>query len=94
MATATKTKAKEKEEEKEVDEVELLESVALSIDRTLKHPETGEEKTFSQHELSFIPKTKFCRLVSKTLKLAAEAEGQDGISLIEGLFVGMQSVDN
>ena len=95
MATATKEKAASKKAEKvEEDELEVFESVASSVTRTLTHPITEESREFSQHELGFIPKTKFFRLASKTLRIAAD-EGDGVNSLIGEVFsTGVEGIDN
>jgi hypothetical protein len=88
MATTKKKAATE-----EKDEVEVFEAVAKSVPRTLTHPETGEEREFSQHELAFIPKTKFFRLVSGTLRLAAD-EGDGVNNLISDVINDVSGVSN
>lgn len=96
MATATKSKTKttKKEDTEEKDELEVFESVAASVERKLTNPETGEEKVFSQHELAFIPKTKFFRLASSTIRIAAD-EGDGVNSLIGDVFTeGAEGIDN
>jgi hypothetical protein len=94
MTTATKKTTAKKEEVKDEtqEEIEIFEAVAKSVKRTLVHPETGEKKEFSQHELAFIPKMKFFRLVSGTLRLAAENEG--GANLIAEILGGVDAGDN
>lgn len=70
----TKTK-KEKTELEELDEqVSLLETVPLSVTRTLTNPDTEEEHEFVQKELGFLTKIKFTRLLAGTLRLADEEE--------------------
>jgi hypothetical protein len=88
-ATKEKPKKKEKEVEEEVveaveedelgDEIEALEGASLedvpiNVERTLIHPETGEEKTFNQHEMPYLTKLKFFRLLSGTIRLASTDE--------------------
>lgn len=91
-ATAEKKETPKKEVKTEVDEqIEVFEPVAKAVDRVLTHPETGEQKTFVQHELSFLPKLKFIRLLSGTLRMSSTDE-QGGIGVfISEAIAGLQS---
>jgi hypothetical protein len=79
--TKPKSTAKDEEvaeEEAKVDEeLEILDPVAKAVERTLTHPD-GSEKTFIQHELAFLPKLRFLRLLSGTIRVAAANE-QGGV---------------
>ncbi len=76
-----------KEASEEVDEqVEVFEPVALSVERKLTHPDTGEERTFIQHEMGFLTKLKFFRLLSGTIRLAADDMGQGFGDFLNDLF--------
>jgi hypothetical protein len=81
LATKTKEKPTEKdveaklEETKEAEqkldeEINLLDSVALAVDRELTLG--GETRTYVQHEMGFLTKIKFFRLLSSTIRRASE----------------------
>jgi hypothetical protein len=77
---ATKPKEEKSPAEEAIDEqIAVFEPVALAVDRVLVHPDTGEEKTFVQHELGFLAKLKFFRLLSATLRLASQND-QAGVA--------------
>src|SRR5687767_1309677 len=94
MATATKPKETKKTDEanKELDEqIEVFEPTPIAVDRVLKHPISGEEKKYVQHEMGFLTKLKFFRLLSGTLRISAESE-EGGLSeVIEEIFIAIQS---
>lgn len=84
MAETKKTSKKKTEAEKLEDDIEVFEPVAKSVSRTLEHPETGEKRTFSQHEMGFMTKLKFYRLLSGTLRLAV-VDDQVQANSIQGI---------
>lgn len=59
-------------------QIEVFEPVAKAVDVTLKHPD-GSEKTFVQHEMGFLTKIKFFRLLAGSLRLAAQGDQVDVI---------------
>lgn len=65
---------KVKEEPSLDEQIEVL-SAPKAVDRVLVKPD-GEEVTFTQHEMGFMTKLRFFRLVSGTLRLASI--GEDG----------------
>lgn len=83
MATATKEKPSKKQEKEVVDElaqeidaqIEALEPISISVERTLTHLDTKETKKFVQHEMSYMTKLKFFRLLSSTIRIASESQG-------------------
>jgi hypothetical protein len=91
---ATKKAVKE-EPEAVVDPLEeqiaVLEAVHKAVDRTLVHPETQEERTFVQHEMGFMTKLKFFRLLSGTLRLASEQQYGGIMGVVEATMTGDQS---
>lgn len=75
------------QEEKEIDEqIAVFEPVPLAVERKLKHPLTGLEKTFVQHEMGFLTKLKFFRLLSGTLRLAADSETGGVAQVLQDTF--------
>jgi hypothetical protein len=82
-------KAEESDFQKQID---ILDPVALSKEVTLKHPETGEEKTFIQKELAFIPKTRLLSLVATTLRMASDDDGGNVGDIINDTFGGVNSL--
>lgn len=70
------------EEGKALDELDeqiaVFEPVATSVERKLIHPDTKEEKVYVQHEMGYMTKLKFFRLLSGTIRLAS-SESQGGI---------------
>lgn len=83
-------KSEESDFEKQID---ILDPVALAKEVTLKHPETGEEKTFIQKELAFIPKTRLLSLVATTLRMASDQDGNVG-DIISDTFGGVNQLIN
>lgn len=75
---AAKAQPKVEEQETELNDIIDLFDVSSAVDRTLKHPDTDEEKSFIQHEMSFMTKLKFFRLLSGTIRIAAEADNPQG----------------
>lgn len=103
MATATKTKtAAQKKEEaaeeaiKELEEqIEVFEPRTSPVKRVLVHPETGDKKEFIQQELGYMAKLRFFRLVSGTLRIAAERDGNSVSDTVSGVIEGNElSVDS
>jgi hypothetical protein len=89
-ATAAKAKTKSEEKLEQLDEdIEVL-SPPLAVDRTLVSPVDGEERVYVQHELAFIPKTRFFRLLSGTIRLASE--GDSGLIELVGEFFGEEDI--
>lgn len=84
----------EVEEEKSEFEkqMDILDPVALAKEVTLKHPETGEEKTFIQKELAFIPKTRLLSLVATTLRMASDQDGGNVGDIITDTFGGVNQL--
>ena len=82
---------KAKEESDFEKQINLLDPVALAKEVTLKHPETGEEKTFIQKELAFIPKTRLLSLVATTLRMASDQDGNVG-DVISDTFGGVNQL--
>jgi hypothetical protein len=79
-AKKEKTKGKAQEPKDELgEEIEALEGftldeVPISVPRELTHPDTEEVKIFVQHEMPWVVKLKFFRLLSGTIRLASENE--------------------
>jgi hypothetical protein len=74
-------------------QIDVLDPVALAKEVTLKHPETGEEKTFIQKELAFIPKTRLLSLVATTLRMASDQEGGGNVGdIISDTFGGVNEL--
>lgn len=76
MATQTKAKAAASKNTEIEEQIEVFEPVKKAVDRVLTHPDTNEKKTFVQHEMGFMTKLKFFRLLSGTLRLASESDAQ------------------
>jgi hypothetical protein len=95
MANQTaKAKKEEKQEEVSLDEqIELLD-VPKAVDRTLEHPETGESRTYVQHEMGFLTKLKFFRLVAGTARLATDGQGGIAEFLEETMVDSGGATDN
>lgn len=72
-------------------QINVLDPVALAKEVTLTHPETGEEKTFIQKELAFIPKTRLLSLVATTLRMASDQDGNVG-DIISDTFGGVNQL--
>lgn len=58
------------------EQIEVFEPVAKAVDWNLKHPD-GSEKTFVQHEMGFLTKIKFFRLLAGSLRLASQNNEAD-----------------
>jgi hypothetical protein len=72
-------------------QVNILDPVAFAKEVTLTHPSTGEEKTFIQKELAFIPKTRLLSLVATTLRAASDSDGNVG-EIVNDVFGGVNDL--
>lgn len=80
--------------EKELDEqIKVFEPIALVVEREITHPD-GTKKVFIQKEFSFMTKIRFLRLLSGTVRLAAEAGGTSVAGVIQDTFGDMQDLLN
>lgn len=80
--------------EKELDDqLAVFEPIGRVVERTIKHP-NGTEKTFIQKEFSFMTKIRFLRLMSGTIRLAAEAGGTSISGIIQDTFGDIQQISN
>ena len=71
----------------ELDEqIEVFRPTAKAVDRTFTHPLTGEEKTWTQTEMGFMPKIRFFRLLAGTLRLASDTKGGSPMDFIQEAF--------
>ncbi len=86
MATAkAKPAAQEKTEEEKLDEqIAVFEPVAKSVKRKLNNPVYNEQREYVQHEMGFLTKLKFFRLMSNTIRLSAEGSGSSGVADVLG----------
>jgi hypothetical protein len=73
-------------------EINILDSVSDVKEVTLTHPVTGEQKTFTQKELAFIPKTRLLSLVATTIRAASESENSNVGDLLSDMFGGVNSL--
>jgi hypothetical protein len=89
LPSEPKLRPEESEFQKQID---VLDPVALAKEVTLKHPETGEEKTFIQKELAFIPKTRLLSLVATTLRMASDQDGGNVGDIISDTFGGVNQL--
>lgn len=95
MATEAKPKPRQTKKSEVEEQIEVFEPVAKAVDRELTHPDTGEKKTFVQHELSFMPKLKFFRLLSGTFRLAAESDADsNGAGMANFLEETLSNISN
>jgi hypothetical protein len=82
------------EKERELDEqIKVFEPIALVVEREITHPD-GTKKVFVQKEFSFMTKIRFLRLLSGTVRLAAEAGGTTVAGVIQDTFGDMQAIIN
>ena len=80
--------------EKELDEqIKVFEPIALVVEREITHPD-GTKKVFIQKEFSFMTKIRFLRLLSGTVRLAAEAGGTSVAGVIQDTFGDVQDLLN
>lgn len=88
------TSEKLNELENDLDEqIQVFEPIGRVVERTLKHP-NGSEKTFIQQEMSFMVKTRFIRLLSGTIRLAAESGGVSVAEVIQSTVGDFQDLVN
>jgi hypothetical protein len=94
--TETNTNPFDEDVEAEVSQLEteinILDSVSDVKEVTLTHPVTGEQKTFTQKELAFIPKTRLLSLVATTIRAASESENSNVGDLISDMFGGVNDL--
>lgn len=83
----------EKKEKELEEQIQVFEPIALVVEREITHPD-GTKKVFIQKELSFMNKIRFLRLMSGTVRLAAEAGGTSVAGVIQDTFGDMQDVIN
>lgn len=75
----TKKAANKKEPETKLeDDIAVFEPVEKAVDRKLTYE--GVDRTYVQHEMGFMTKIKFFRLLSGTIRQATETEGTDFIN--------------
>lgn len=101
MATATKKKpasaekkaveaAEEAEKvlDEQIEQLEgsSLEDVPISVERTLKVGDQEKEIILVQHEMPFLNKLKFFRLLSGTIRLAGEGEDKSVADVLGEIF--------
>lgn len=92
--TAAEIKDELEKKEKELDEqIRVFEPIAIVVEREITHPD-GTKKVFIQKELSFMNKIRFLRLLSGTIRLAAEAGGTSVAGIFQDTFGDMQDVIN
>lgn len=79
--------AVEPEEEKDVtkEQIEVFEPVGKAVDIKLTHPD-GSERTFVQHELGFLSKLKFFRLLTGTIRLASTTDEAGLVGFVANLI--------
>lgn len=73
-------------------QVDILDDKAAVVEVTLTHPYSGEEKTFTQKELAFIPKTRLLSLVATTIRAASDQDGENIGDVLGDIFGGVSSL--
>lgn len=84
-------KEMEDSEAKLDEQIAVFEPVGRAVTRVIKHP-NGTEKEFVQKEFTFMTKIRFLRLMSGTIRLAAEAGGTTVSEIITDTFGDVQDL--
>lgn len=99
MAEAkTKAKSKVKTADEELNEqIAVFEPTPKAVDRILTNPDSDESRKYVQHEMGFLTKIKFFRVLAQTIRLAGQADLSDptsgGVADLVDLFLQEGGLD-